>query len=350
MTEPLPRLAYLIDPRFRGGTSTSFLAELAVMAPLARLIFHASSAGFLRGQGVNPAVADALEKIGAEVVWDSKVVAGDAVVIHNPIFLSTYAELPFRIVARKVIVVTHENFMRPGGHEGFDFARLVDVIGRASTATEKWLAPVSPVNRDTVAAWISGRNDRTGWRLFPADCTNVVGAPMRPPTRAPRDRRGRLSREGLEKFPPLADMDLAFPPHAERNILMGTDLLGAEEHGRRHWTLLPFGALGVDAFFDEIDFMVYFTAPTWAESFGRVIAEAITAGKIVIAGPDAGRIFGDGVIVARPRDVDGIIARLIADPAAYGARVMRAQAALAAYRPAAFLSRIAPLLEIPEPA
>ncbi len=347
MSTAQPRLAYLIDPRFRGGTSTSFLAELKVMAPRARLAVHATREGFLSGQRVNPAVASALEAVGAEVEWDSAVVAGDIVVIHNPIFLATYAELPFRIVARKVVIVTHENFLRPDGHEGFDFARILNVIDRAATAAEKWLAPVSPVNRDTVSLWLARQRGVSAWRLLPQDWTNVIDTPLRPPTAAPRDRRGRLSREGLEKFPPLAEMDLAFPRHAECNVLMGTDLLGDPEHGRRHWTLLPFGAMAVDAFFDEIDFMVYFTAPTWAESFGRVIAEAVSAGKIVIAGPDAGRVFGDGVIVSRADEVDGLIAALVADPAAYAARVHKAQAALAAYGPQAFLSRVAPLLQMP---
>ena len=40
-----------------------------------------------------------------------------------------------------------------------------------------------------------------------------------------------------------------------------------------------------------IDFFVYFTAPTWQESFGRVVAEAIAAGKVVLTNPDIGATF-----------------------------------------------------------
>ncbi|MFN0113223.1 MAG: glycosyltransferase [Paracoccaceae bacterium] len=341
------RLAYLVDPRFRGGTSSSLLAELSVTSRIARLSFHSFSEGFLRGQSVTPAVASALENLGCDIGWDSPVIAGDIVVIHNPIFLSTYPEIPSRIVARKLVVVTHENFLRPGGHEGFDVARVLNVLSGAAVAVERWLAPVSAHNRECLEAWLSRRPGIAGWRVLPEDWTNVIVAPPRPPVAAPRDRRGRLSREGLEKYPPIAVMDLTFPPHAEANVLMGTELLTEGERARPHWTLLPFGAITTEAFFGRIDFMIYFTAPTWSESFGRVIAEAIMAGKPVIAGPEAGRVFGKGVIVAQPGEVDGIVARLIADPAAYAGQVRRAQDALAVYRPDAFLARLAPLFAQP---
>jgi hypothetical protein len=183
------------------------------------------------------------------------------------------------------------------------------------------------------------------WRLLPDDWTNVVAGPFLEPTDAPRDRRGRLSREGLEKFPSLADMDLDFPPHAEANLIMGADLLGPEERSRRHWRLLPFGALPVDEFFGMIDFMVYHTAPTWTESFGRVIAEAVCAGKVVIAGPEARPVFGEAVVVAPPAEVDRVIAGFLSEPPRYGAQVRRAQAVLMdTYGEDAFLRRVSAVL------
>ena len=61
-------------------------------------------------------------------------------------------------------------------------------------------------------------------------------------------------------------------------------------------------------FLSGIDFFVYFTNPNWRESFGRVIAEAIAAGKLVITDPGTAATFGDAVVASDGADVDGIIA------------------------------------------
>ena len=77
-----------------------------------------------------------------------------------------------------------------------------------------------------------------------------------------------------------------FPARAERCVLLGADgFLDDPEWVPRHWTALRFGEMDVASFLGEIDFFVYFTNPMWRESFGRVIVEAIAAGKLVITDP-----------------------------------------------------------------
>jgi glycosyltransferase involved in cell wall biosynthesis len=83
--------------------------------------------------------------------------------------------------------------------------------------------------------------------------------------------------------------------------------------------------------------MVYFTAPTSRESFGRVLAEGIAAGKVVITDPDTASIFGDAVVAARPDEVDAVVAAFVADPARYARHVARAQSRLAAFSAESFL-------------
>ncbi len=70
---------------------------------------------------------------------------------------------------------------------------------------------------------------------------------------------------------------------------------------------LPFRGIDVDEFFEAIDFVIYFTSPTWRESFGRVLAEAIAAGKIVISDEQTASSFGGAVISATPKEVDNVI-------------------------------------------
>ena len=339
-----PRVAYVLDPRFPGGTSAAVAEEIAAIRSLVRPEVHAVSSRMFAGQSLAPALAGALDAAGIEPLWDAPVIAADTVILHNPAFLKLDATLGRRIVARDLIVVTHENFLRPGGAEGFDVSGCLDRIDRGTLALRKTLAPVSAHNRGTVEGW-AGRNGLCpGWSVAPEDWFNICDFPLAPPTQAPHDRRGRHARPGFEKFPPRPVLDLCFPPHAEANVILGAEVLMADEASPAHWQLHPFGGLDLARYFEMIDFMVYFTAPTWQESFGRVLAEGIAAGKVVIAEAATASGFGGAVIAARPEEVDAIIGGLIAEPARYAAHVRDAQAALSRFSPAAFRARFAAAL------
>jgi hypothetical protein len=324
-------IAYFIDPRFSGGTSTSFAAELGVANDLGRVTVSAVSGGLFKGNAISPAVQAAMDDLELGIVWDPPSVSGDLVVIHNPVFLSTCATLPVRITARDLIVVAHENFLRPGGYEGFDVTGTMDRIDRGSLAQRKWIAPISPHNRRMAGDWLASGPLAVRWRLLPVDWTNIVTGLMRPAATVPRDRRGRMSRPGPEKFPETAVLDILFPAHAEANVILGADALLQMDDRRRHWTLLPFGSVPVDEFLGMIDFLVHFGAPTWRESFGLAIAEAIVAGKVVITDARTAEVFGDAVIAAEPGDVDRVIRSLVAAPADYADQVRRGQKAMSAW-------------------
>ena len=108
-----------------------------------------------------------------------------------------------------------------------------------------------------------------------------------------------------------------------------------------HWQLLPSERCKVADFLASIDFFVYFTHPLWRESFGRAIAEAIAAGKLVITDPATAEAFGPGVIADNGDQIDRIITEHIANPGRYAAAVRRAQADLASHhRPEPVLARL----------
>lgn len=335
-------IAYVLEPRFPGGTSSAVAEELRAIAPLGRPAVHAANSRMFAGQEPAPPLAAALEALGIDPVWDAETMSADTVILHNPSFLKFQPDFGARILCRQLIVVTHENFLRPGGEEAFDTAGCLDRIDRATLALRKSLAPISAHNRATVEAWGARFGLPPGWDLLAEDWFNICELPMTPPTEAPRDRRGRHSRPGFEKFPPPADLDLCFPAHAETNVILGADLVIAEG-APAHWQVYPFRGLDLATYFAMIDFMVYFTAPTWQESFGRVLAEGIAAGKVVISDPATAAGFGGGVIGARPEEVDGIIRAFVDDPARYAAHVRTAQAALAGFSAEAFRARFADL-------
>jgi glycosyltransferase involved in cell wall biosynthesis len=104
--------------------------------------------------------------------------------------------------------------------------------------------------------------------------------------------------------------------------------------------LRHFGGCSVETFLAEIDFFVYFTNPNWRESFGRVIAEAIAAGKLVVTDPGTASSFGSAVVASDGGDVDAIVQGFCAEPHRYVHFVEAAQAELARFRPAVVVQRI----------
>jgi len=332
----LPTVAYLIEPRFAGGTSAAVAAELRIIAQRARVTVHAIRSRIFSTQPVAPVLEATLEDLKIDLLWDTPTIGADLVILHNPVFLKNQADLGCRIVARHLLVVTHENFLRPGGIEGFDVAHCLDQIDRAATALRKSIAPISAYNRQTVSGWAQIHGLGRRWGVLDRDWFNICDFATLAPTPRPADRRGRHSRPGFEKFPELATMDLCFPKHATANVILGADSYLATQLQRPHWMMYPFQAIDVAQYLGMIDFMVYFTAPTWRESFGRVLAEAIAAGKVVITDPQTASAFGGAVIAATPAEVDDIIARHLARPHLYQSQVTHAQAKLASHSGTAF--------------
>lgn len=332
---PRIRLAYLVDPRFPGGTSSAFAEELKTVADLADVSVHAIDTKMFRGRPVSAQIEAALNETGLALNWNCPVIGADLVVLHNPVMLKYDSTLRSRIVAKHLILVAHENFLRPDGAEGFAVAHCLDVIGRASLALRRSLAPISANNRTTVHEWLQ-TNRAEGWDLLDADWFNICAHPVCGPTETPADRRGRHSRPGFEKFPAIDVLDRCFPASAACNVILGADNLMTDGIVRPHWTMLPFKALPLPDYFGMIDFLVYFTSATWRESFGRVIAEGIAAGKVVISDHATAKTFGGGAIAAEPHEVDCVIANFVKEPARYRDHVLRAQRGLHLFSQGAF--------------
>jgi len=339
-----PRIAYVLDPRFPGGTSSAVAAELAVVSQLGVVTVHAQSSAMFKGRDVAPQLQDLLLRLDITMIWDSPEIAADIVIFHNPSCLRFQDRFDAKIIARHFIVVAHENFLRPVGAEAFDVARCMGLLESSSFAVKRTLAPISAWNRTTITDWIAARRSLDAWSVLDVDWFNICAFPNVEPVANPTDRRGRLSRPGLEKFPQRDVMDLCFPPHADANVILGADAFIADDSSPAHWTLIPFRGLQVSRFFDMIDFMVYFTAPTFRESFGRVMAEAVAAGKIVISDPETSRIFGGAVRGAAPEEVEEIIQEYINNPERYQADVRAAQKKLARFSPQQFEKQIGAIL------
>jgi hypothetical protein len=336
------RIALMLDPRFPGGTPASVAAAVRALAGAVDLTVVAVESRMFSGRKVNPRLRAALDERGLDLVWNPPVVHADVAVFHNPACLKFDRRLPIRISCGHALVVAHENFLRPNGSEGFDVAGCLRLIDASLVAGGRSIVPISPWNRRGVEAWAEERD----WPVAGFDWPNICDFEAGAPNPAPRDRRGRHSRPGLEKFPPMATMLAHFPRHAESCTILGGDSFLARPDGvPAHWRLLPFGAMAVASFLEEIDFFVYFTNPQWRESFGRAIAEAIAAGKLVITDPGTAEVFGDAAVASDGTDVDAIIEGYVREPRRYVDFVEAAQRSLERFRPAAVAGRLLRELE-----
>lgn len=344
-----PSLALVLDPRFGGGTSSAVAREILALAPIFDLqVAFIESRMFRTGRTVHPKLVEALELTGVPFAWDPALVRAETVVLHNPSFLKYDESLKPRLNCARMIVVAHENFLQPNGCEGFDVGKTLRMIAARLPPCPHLLAPVSRYNRRTTEAWIAGAGkDGDGWDITPFDWFNICDFQLLPPVSAPRDRRGRVSRAGFEKFPDIATMHRHFPAHAERCAILGADsLLLPGTTVPPHWTLLPFGSADVATFLETIDFFVYFTHPNCRESFGRVLAEAIAAGKLVITDPGTAENFETAVVASDGNDIDRIIAGFIAAPDRYRDFVKAAQHHLTSFSADAFRAVISRHLHI----
>lgn len=336
-----PRVTLVVDPRFSGGTSTAVASEIMQLASHTRLKVVAIESAMFRGRSVHSALEDACDATGTPLEWNPTAIRSEIVVLHNPSFLKLNDDFPARIICDRLFIVCHENFYRPTGGEGFDIGHCLGLLSANTLARRRFLSPISASNRAGVAEWV--RTTDSEWEIAEFDWTNICSFDLDDPVSHPRDRRGRHSRPGFEKFPDLETLSVLFPPHAAANRILGADSLQAEETPQ-HWELIPFRGETVPNFLGSIDFFVYFTNPAWRESFGRAIAEAIAAGKMVITDPDTASNFGSGIVAAHPDDVDGVISYYLAHPDEYTARIRRAQAELDLFSGDAFLERFRGLI------
>jgi len=321
-----PEITLVLDTRFPGGTSSAVARELFALSQFARVRVVGIYSRMFNGQEDNPKLKTVFDELGITPEYNPKALTSDTIVIHNPSFLKFNESLETRFVCNRLIAVAHENLLRPNGEESFDVSKCLSLISQNTLARQYFLAPVSGYNRGTVESWL--KTSDVNWHVAEFDWFNICDFEMCEPTSNPADRRGRHSRAGFEKFPNNETMQLLFPQSADYCGLLGADSLIADSQHPKHWNLYKFQEIPVSIFLEKIDFFVYYTHPNLQESFGRVIAEAIAAGKIVITDSLTAQTFGSAVIAALPKDVDTIIRRFIDDPQAYQNHVKNAQATL----------------------
>ena len=338
MTPRAPPIAVITDVRFPGGTSSAVAQELPSLREWGLEAIYSPSSAMLRRHPAHPDLVRQARHHGVAIVEEFTAVAAQTVILHNPAFMKFEEKLDFKIIANRLIIVNHENPTNAVGVQQYPFRKVVSLIDEATFADEILLAPISRVNRRVL------ESTAPPFPLTGSDWFNIIDLECFQ-TAAPKgDRRGRHSRPGPEKWPKESDLTLCFPPSADNHILGADWIRRVCPSITRNAALYDYGTVPVAEFLDRIDFFVYFHSQAWRESFGRVIAEAIAAGKLVIGPSYLGETFPGGGVFCEAGEVRHVIQSFVDDPDRYRELVADAQAMLSRYSRSSFERTWQPIL------
>ncbi len=348
------------DWRRFGGPQRSMIEEIkaARHAGLQVAIMHLEALRFMTDQDY-PLCEPIMSMLRAgEVDWihaDDQVEI-DVLMIRYPSILQYPPHLTRTVDARHVWVMANQ---APGEPDGSDQRYVVaDVSKRTAELFGRpvhWL-PQSPFIRRLL------QQQDPNAELLPWDNPGLIDVPAcdRPGRGAPDGTRpvvvGRYSRDDAIKFPQTYEELLRGYAFADEYHVR---MMGAERAVRRlhrkandgdaqiprNWTLLPYQAMPVDAFLDDLDFFLYLDNASAHEAFGRTLLEAAASGVLTIAHPKHRETFAETIDYAMPGEAQDLIAHYVANPDDYRARVEQSRAQVVRrYGHQGFAQRLRPLL------
>ena len=329
-------IAVLTSDKFPGGTSTALATELTSLAKVGLTTLYCPPLNMFRKQPRNPHLAHAARQTGIEICSEFRTISARNVVLHNPLIFKFDQTAEFRIVCENFICVMHENLLYPNGMDRFEYIRILDLLDSIVECRSFIIAPISGVSRSFLP------HLPPNFRIAKQDWHNIVDSELICASPLPRNRRGRHSRPGMEKWPSIVDVHQCFA--GAESFILGADYIRNHDHDLEYTEFYDYGELPVDRFLELFDFFVYFHSDSWRESFGRVIAEAICAGKLVITHEYLEKTFGEACIYCRPADVDSTVASFIGDPGAYSKQVTSAQSYIQRFSREEFEKKWFPLI------
>ena len=337
------------DLRFPGGTSQAVADEIRALhdaglrVGVAALRFRDLD----NSLAVHPRIREVLERRWAVRIERGRASAPLAVV-HNPTLLDRLDhDGDLDLAAEVCVVVAHHLPVDPAGRPCYDVARIERNARRIFGRSLVW-APNSPVcRRAFVEHGLHVTLLRDDWRnvVFPDDWGTARDRP-----RFDVLTIGRHSRSEPEKWPDsIDDLLAAYPDDPDVRVrLLGVDdsLLRRLPAVPSSWTTLPFGSMPVAEFLETIDFLVYFHHHLLRESFGRCVAEAVSAGVVCIVPEYLRETFGPAALYSTPQESTALARRLFEHPAEYGAQSRSAREHLeATYGPARHVKLVTDTIE-----
>lgn len=308
-------LCIVTDLRFPGGNASSTLDEIDtfVRAGLRVHVLHCP-ADVSRGKPVSERYARVaghrLDEAGSDAVRADLMLLRNASMVCG----EAYPALAARLQSRLAAFIVNNSRWRSSGQPAYELDRFAARV-RDFRCEWRSIFPIGPVIRGELAPSLPTALRRC---LGPFDWTPTFDLQQfrfapRPQLRAPL-RIGRHGRDAAEKW--LQDpqrLAQAYPADADLrvHILGGADgalaVLGALPP---NWSVLPFGAVPVPQYLDELDVLVYYPHSELKEAFGRTVVEAIMAGVPCVLPPQLAEAFGGLAFICEAEQVADALRRL----------------------------------------
>ncbi|MEI2775189.1 MAG: glycosyltransferase [Tetrasphaera sp.] len=322
------------DWRRYGGPQISMMQEIAACtaAGMRVGVLHLEALRFYTSVD-QPLCAPLQELIGAgtvERVFPDDDIDVDILQIRYPPILQFPPALPKAFSPKRLFVMANQAPFEPDGSDPRYVPADITANARALFGVEPMWIPQGPTIRALLDGLVAPQSITTWDNPGLIDIDAWYVRPDRPVHERPVV--GRFSRDDRIKFPDdPADLLAAYglPERYDVRILGGAvtvpKLLGqAGVQQPANWTLFEHKEIDVRAFLAGLDFVVYMDNPNAYEAFGRALLESATSGAVCIAAPKHAATFGEACLYAEPADVPALLDRLVGDPQAYRAQVVRA--------------------------
>jgi hypothetical protein len=322
------------DFRFGGGTSTAVANELRALSSTSRSVglYQLDADIVARNAGPwHPEIIRIIKAVGATIIVPGEEAQANILIVHSPWVFGSPPEITPRLRARLRLLIAHHPPMNAKGLLYYD-PWTVHRRARHLFGGEFIWAPNSPVCRANFAS--AGVH----LPLLKDDWTNVIfvddWGEARTQPRGDLPIIGRHSQARVTKWPEQrADILRAYPPDPRIKVRV----MGIPRRVRRilgpipsNWMVFEVNSTPVRNFLAEIDFFVYFHHSSWVESFGRCIAEAASAGCIVVIPHYLEANFGAAAVYGDVSDVDRIVEEFWTDRSAFVSQSLRARREIAA--------------------
>lgn len=301
----------LVDPRFMGGTATAFASDVQTLSAAGVRLgvqFVRCHGYFQPHETPNPTLLALTELPGVIRFDPARPVSAPIALFHHPLPFFHRVKTPVRIEAPTSVIVTHQAPFRGDGSLDYDPIAAQRRIRSQFGVTPLW-APISGVSRQQLKSFAPAL------KLTTEDWPNTFNTedwrPVREKLTGPNLTVGRHGRPHAEKWGATgADIAASLPAGPQTKIrVMGTEpgffaSMGVET---ADWDLIPFNGEPAAQFLDSLDVFSYFYSPTWTETFGRTIAEAMLMGARCILPPTLQPTFGPHAIYCRPDEVGMVL-------------------------------------------
>jgi hypothetical protein len=323
------------DFRFPGGTSASNAEEIKAHKRMGLRTGLMQVSRYYAGfkVGLNAKVTDLIDGDSVQMLVYGEKVSCDTLILRHPSAVQEWQRFVPDVEAKDVRVIMNQTPMRDYGEEGlvsYTIGRCEEHVRRHFGKPGVW-HPVGPLVRNALHR--HHEEESAGITLADEDWPNIIDVSEwrreSRPSKGPRPRIGRHSRDAPVKWPVERDELLAVYPDSDdyEVHVLGGAVTPKRVLGRlpKNWRVLEFGEMHPKDFLSTLDVFVYYTYPDLVEAFGRTIVEAMAVGVPVILPPVFREVFGEAAIYAEPSEVKENIDKLMSDDEYYESRVKLAR-------------------------